>query len=86
MGILCKNALDGIRFTVNFGTPPVPPKHRSQDNPESIIVKNETCTKYMTSVHPSREMTRKMATQARPMLSKEIAPLNGLVGPVVHFV
>ena len=25
MGILCKNALDGIGFTVNFGTPPDPP-------------------------------------------------------------
>ena len=96
MSVLCKNVLAGIRFVVNFGIPPdtMPPQIPPDINPnitlsgdhEPIIVRSKTCTKYMTSVHPSREITRKMATQARPMLSKEMAPLNGLVGPVVHFV
>jgi hypothetical protein len=35
----------------------------------------------MISVHPSREMTRKMAVQALPTLSKEMAPWKGLLGP-----
>ena len=42
--------------------------------------------RYMTSVQPSREMTRKIATQAKPMLSKLTAPWKGLVGPVVQLV
>ena len=45
-----------------------------------------TWTKYMTSVHPSSEITRNIATQARPMLSKDMAPWKGFVGPVVHLV
>ena len=31
-------------------------------------------------------LTRNIATQAKPMLSKEIAPWKGLLGPVVHLV
>ena len=50
----------------------------------SILCNHLTWMKYMTSVHPSREMTRKIATQASPMLSNEMAPWKGLVGPVVH--
>ena len=31
-------------------------------------------------------LTRNIATHASPILSKEIAPWNGLLGPVVHLV
>ena len=87
MSVLYKNCFGGNTFTVNFGRHNVRmhPSSRTS-NQNKCEVKSQTCTKYMTSVHPSRDITRKMATQARPMLSKEMAPLKGFVGPVVHFV
>ena len=47
-----------------------------------MLVKSDPC--YFFSY--LQVLTRKIATQARPMLSKEIAPLNGLISPGLQSV